>query len=255
MTERETSRSSAEDAPGRPWAVAVLSDDSARARQWVRLLAHRDLNFVCDNPQRHEFIPASWSTFDLIVLLLGREPIHGIPPRYVLHLRQRYMVVLEYPATGAERARWIENGADDCVSEPCDAQELLARLRASLRRQRASHFSGHVLQVGPLRLWRRERTATLDGRLLALTTCEFALLVTLAEHAGEVLGREALLELCKGSAEQAFERAVDVQISRLRVKLGDDPRRPRLLKTVRGLGYVLVAEPGQSDTGAARATS
>jgi DNA-binding response OmpR family regulator len=64
-----------------------------------------------------------------------------------------------------------------------------------------------------------------------------------------VLGREALLELCKGSAEQAFERSVDVQISRLRVKLGDDPRRPRLLKTVRGLGYMLVAEPGATDAG------
>jgi DNA-binding response OmpR family regulator len=249
MTERETIRSSSENAPGRPWAVVVLSDDLGRARQWVRMLAHEDLRFVCDSPQWHECIPGSWSTFDLVVLLLSRELISAIPPRYILYVRQRYMVVLEYAATGADRARWIENGADDCVSEPCDSQELLARLRASLRRQHPSHFSSHVLQVGPLRLWRRERTVTLDGRSLDLTTCEFALLATLAEHAGEVLGREALLEFCKGSAEQAFERSVDVQISRLRAKLGDNPRRPRLLKTVRGLGYILVAEPGATDAG------
>jgi DNA-binding response OmpR family regulator len=99
------------------------------------------------------------------------------------------------------------------------------------------------LSIGPLTLWPREQAVTLEGQPLALTTSEFSLLVILAEHAGQVLGREALIELAKGSAEETFERAIDVQISRLRANLGDDPRRPRLLKTVRGLGYVLVAEP------------
>jgi DNA-binding response OmpR family regulator len=89
----------------------------------------------------------------------------------------------------------------------------------------------------------------LDGRPLALTTCQFSLLATLTEHTGEVLGREKLLELAMGSAEHAFERAIDVQISRLRAKLRDDPRRPRLLKTVRGLGYVLVVASGATENG------
>jgi len=229
--------------------VVVLSDDLTRARQWARMLAHEDLHFVCDRPQRHERIPGAWSTFDLVVFLLGRERDNGILPRHILHEHQGCVVVLGRPATGAERAWWIENGADDCISQPSDPQELLARLRGALRRGHSSCACSCSLSVGRLTLWPRERAASLDGRTLALTTCEFSLLAALTEHAGEVLGREKLLELAKGSAEHAFERAIDVQISRLRAKLGDDPRRPRLLKTVRGLGYVLVAASSAMENG------
>jgi DNA-binding response OmpR family regulator len=82
----------------------------------------------------------------------------------------------------------------------------------------------------------------LDGREVVLTGYEFALLLALARRAGRVLAREQLMELAKGSAEDAFDRSVDVHVSRLRQKLGDDPKRPRLIKTVRGAGYVLAGE-------------
>jgi DNA-binding response OmpR family regulator len=82
-------------------------------------------------------------------------------------------------------------------------------------------------------------TATLDGQPLPLTSYEFALLRVFAEHPGRVLGRERLLELAKGNADDAFDRSIDVRISRLRQKLGDDSRHPSLLKTIRGSGYVL----------------
>jgi two-component system, OmpR family, response regulator len=88
------------------------------------------------------------------------------------------------------------------------------------------------------------RRATLDGRELALTGYEFDLLKALADRAGRVLSREQLMELARGSAEESFDRSIDVHVSRLRQKLGDDPKRPRLLKTVRGAGYVLAAEDG-----------
>ena len=85
--------------------------------------------------------------------------------------------------------------------------------------------------------------ATLEGRELGLTTYEFTLLRILAERAGRVLGREQLIDLVRGSAEESFDRSIDVHVSHLRQKLGDDPRNPRLLKTVRGVGYMLaVAE-------------
>jgi DNA-binding response OmpR family regulator len=83
----------------------------------------------------------------------------------------------------------------------------------------------------------------LHGKPLVLTAYEFTLLRVLAENAGRVLGREQLLYLAKGNAEESFDRSIDVQISRLRNKLGDDSKNPRLLKTVRGLGYVLIREP------------
>ena len=84
--------------------------------------------------------------------------------------------------------------------------------------------------------------AEINGSRLDLTTYEFALLWALARNCGKVMSREQLIELVKGSAEDAFDRSIDVQVSRLRGKLGDDPRHPRLLKTVRGLGYLLSPE-------------
>jgi DNA-binding response OmpR family regulator len=83
-------------------------------------------------------------------------------------------------------------------------------------------------------------STTLDGVAIDLTGYEFALLLALVERAGRVLGREQLMELARGSAEEAFDRSIDVHISRLRHKLGDDPRRPRLIRTVRGVGYQLL---------------
>jgi DNA-binding response OmpR family regulator len=85
-------------------------------------------------------------------------------------------------------------------------------------------------------------TAKLRGKSLALTTFEFGLLRVLCERAGRVLSREQLLELVHGSSEDAFDRSIDVHVCRLRQKLGDDPRSPRLLKTVRGIGYVLAPD-------------
>jgi len=95
---------------------------------------------------------------------------------------------------------------------------------------------------------RLRRRATLDGRELNLTGVRsFTLLQVLAERAGRILSREQLMDLAKGSAEEAFDRSIDVHVSRLRQKLGDDPKRPRLLKTVRGVGY-LFATPEPSDS-------
>jgi DNA-binding response OmpR family regulator len=99
------------------------------------------------------------------------------------------------------------------------------------------------VKVGPLEIDPGSLRATLAGRELPLTAHEFQLLRALAERAGQVLSRERLLELVQGSAEEAFDRSVDVHVSRLRAKLGDDSKRPRWLKTVRGVGYQLVARP------------
>ncbi len=94
-----------------------------------------------------------------------------------------------------------------------------------------------VVTVGDLVLDPGTHSAMLAGRDLALTGYEFALLAALARRAGRVLAREQLMELARGNAEEAFDRSVDVHISRIRQKLGDDPRRPRRIKTIRGVGY------------------
>lgn len=137
----------------------------------------------------------------------------------------------------------LEVGADDYLVKPFSSRELLARLRAMVRRARGQAGpSGKPIKAGPLMLHPATMRATLDGRQLILTAYEFGLLRALTERRGHVLSREQLLSLAKGGAEESYERSIDVRISRLRQKLGDDPRRPVLLKTVRGVGYVLTVE-------------
>jgi DNA-binding response OmpR family regulator len=142
-----------------------------------------------------------------------------------------------------ERVTGLELGADDYVTKPFSSAELLARIRAAVRRYRGlAGPAAQPVRVGKLALDPATLVAMLDGRPLELTAYEFALLLALARRAGRVLGREQLLDLAKGSAEDAFDRSIDGHISRLRKKLGDDPKRPTLLKTVRGAGYMLARE-------------
>jgi len=226
--------------PPTPWTILVLAEDLELGRRLVQALAHPDFRFAVAAPQELAQFASGSVTFDLVLLYVARERADGALLRRILRKGESCIVVLSRRATGVERATWLEHGADDCLSYPCDSQELWARLRASARRrpQRVQHL--HTLKVGTLVLSPQERSAEIDGRPLLLTTCEFSLLAALAARVGQVLGREQLMEIAKGSADLAFERSIDVQVSRLRAKLQDDSRRPRILKTVRGAGYVLV---------------
>ena len=150
------------------------------------------------------------------------------------------IVMVTARADEADRVTALEDGADDYVIKPASLRELLARIRAHTRRARGS-ARDEVLYVGSLRLDGSARHATLAGRELVLTTYEFELLRVLAARPGRALSREQILELVRGNADEAFDRSIDAHVSRLRHKLGDDPRRPRMLKTIRGVGYMLTA--------------
>jgi two-component system, OmpR family, response regulator len=153
------------------------------------------------------------------------------------------VLVLTARGEEADRVMGLELGADDYLAKPFSPRELLARIRALVRRAKGRAGPARdVVRVGALTVDPGARRVTLDGREVALTSYEFALLEALARRAGRVLSRERLMELARGSAEESFDRSVDVHVSRLRQKLGDDPKRPRLLKTVRGAGYVLADE-------------
>ena len=140
----------------------------------------------------------------------------------------------------ADRVIGLEGGADDYIAKPFSSRELLARIRAQSRRARGRVGPPPVLlTVGRLTIDIASRTVTLDERDLNLTTYEFTLLRALVERAGRVLTREQIMELVRGSSDEVFDRSIDVHISHLRQKLGDDSRHPKLLKTVRGIGYML----------------
>jgi two-component system OmpR family response regulator len=201
-------------------------------------------------------VAAHSDTYDVILLDLMLPGRDGIS--ICQELRSRYDVpIIMVTARGeeADRVLGLELGADDYVTKPFSARELLARIRAQVRRARGQTGPTVVasVRVGGLALEPARLEATLDGRALSLTAYEFALLRVLAERAGRVLSREQLLDLAKGGAEESFDRSIDVHISRLRQKLGDDPKHPRLLKTIRGAGYMLTAMGDASNVGLALA--
>jgi two-component system phosphate regulon response regulator OmpR len=139
-----------------------------------------------------------------------------------------------------DRVVGLEIGADDYLPKPFEPRELLARLRAILRR--GSGRASKILRFGRLEIDRDGRTVRIDGRERNLTGHQFSLIVALAENAGRVLSREALMDLVRGDALEAFDRSIDVHVSRIRAAIEDDPKHPRRILTVRGAGYVFARE-------------
>jgi DNA-binding response OmpR family regulator len=136
-----------------------------------------------------------------------------------------------------DRIVGLELGADDYLPKPFEPRELVARLQAVLRRGASPDGPGDSVHVGGLEVSWDARTAHLDGRALELTAAEFELLGLLVRSRGRVLTRDRIMEATRGMDWEAYDRSIDVLVSRLRQKLGDDPRRPTLIKTVRGVGY------------------
>ena len=175
--------------------------------------------------------------FDALVLDLSLPDVDGL--EVCRRLREKHeLPVLMLTARGdaADRIVGLEIGADDYLPKPFEPRELLARLKAILRRGRTRN--SETLAFGRLEIDKGARAIRLDGVEKPLTSYQFALLAALAENAGRVLSRESLMDLVKGEPLEAFDRSIDVHVSRLRAAIEDDPKKPRRIITVRGAGYV-----------------
>ena len=149
--------------------------------------------------------------------------------------------ILMLTAKGEETDRIVglELGADDYMPKPFSPRELLARLKAILRRsQAASAPQSEVMRFGNLEIDLGSRSVRLDAKDFALTSYQFDILVALAKNAGRVLSRDQLMDLVKGEELEAFDRSIDVHISRIRSLIETDPKHPKRIITVRGAGYV-----------------
>jgi len=178
--------------------------------------------------------------YDALVLDLMLPDMDGLDVcRQVRATSDMPVLMLTARGDAIDRIVGLELGADDYLPKPFEPRELLARLRSILRRRsRADSSAPAALRFGRLEIDTAARAVRLDGVHCDLTGYQFDLLAALAGKAGRVLSRDALMDLVKGEHLEAFDRSIDVHMSRIRAAIEDDPKKPRRVITVRGAGYV-----------------
>jgi len=164
--------------------------------------------------------------------------------------RQLPLLMLTARGEPMDRIVGLELGADDYLPKPFEPRELLARVKALLRRASPSASGDDVLRFGRLEIDLGARVARLDGKVCDLTGHQFDLLVVLAQSPGRVLSRDQIMDALKGHPLEAFDRSIDVHISRIRAVIEDDPKAPRRVLTVRGAGYVFARKQDADDAAA-----
>jgi DNA-binding response OmpR family regulator len=182
----------------------------------------------------------SGAAYDAVVLDLMLPDMDGLDVcRQIRAKADTPVLMLSGRGDAIDRIVGLELGADDYLPKPFQPRELLARLRAILRRRvRGSTSTERSLHFGRLEIDRDARAVRVEGEVRSLTSYQFELLVALAENSGRVLSRGTLMDLVKGEPLEAFDRSIDVHVSRIRAAIEDDPKKPRRIVTVRGAGYV-----------------
>jgi two-component system, OmpR family, phosphate regulon response regulator OmpR len=184
--------------------------------------------------------------FDAVVLDLMLPDMDGLDVcRRLRPQSDTPIVMLTARGDAIDRIVGLELGADDYLAKPFEPRELLARLRAVVRRR--VHTAGDaqtIMRFGRLQIDVASRTALLDGQPCELTAYQFDLLMALSKNAGRVLSRETLMDLVKGEESDAFDRSIDVHISKIRAEIEDNPKKPRRIITLRNAGYLFAkAQP------------
>lgn len=232
--------------------ILVVDDDREIRDLLGRFLSKQGyrITAVADGKEMRRAL-ADWS-IDLVILDLMLPGEDGLSLCRDLRAKSPIPVIM-LTVMGEEMDRIIglEMGADDYLPKPFSPRELLARMKAVLRRAPATRATGR-LNALCFAGWRLDlglrRLESPGGLLVDLSTGEFDLLVALAEHPHRVLNRDQLLDLTHGRAEAPFDRSIDMQISRLRRKIEIDHKHPKLIKTVRGGGYLFTAVVTQNET-------
>lgn len=234
----------------------LVVDDDPRLRDLLRrYLGENGFQvFVADNGVTMNRL---WlrERFDALILDLMMPGEDGL--QILRRLREQKdttpIIMLTARGEDVDRIVGLEMGADDYIPKPFNPRELLARIHAVLRRRPAADAPGapsmtdEVVKFGEFELDLGTRVLRKNGEPVPLTTGEFAVLKAFARHPKQPLSRDKLMEIARGREYEAFDRSLDVQVSRLRKMIEPDPSKPRFLQTVWGVGYVFIPDGGQSN--------
>jgi DNA-binding response OmpR family regulator len=224
-------------------AVLLVEDDARLAAMVAEYLGRHELDVTVASDGEHGLAALRRGRIDVVLLDVMLPGIDGFEVCRRLRAAPEWaalpVVMLTARGEDVDKIVGLELGADDYLAKPFNPRELLARIRAVLRRGR--HPTARArFAAGGLAIDYEAREVTVDGRRVVLTHHEFELVATLARASGRVLSREQLMDALRGQAYEAFDRSIDVHVSKLRAKLEKDPKAPRYIKTVRGVGYALV---------------
>ena len=227
-------------------AVLLVEDDARLAAMVAEYLGRHELDVTVAPDGERGLAALRRGRFDVVLLDVMLPGVDGFEVCRRLRATPEWaaLPVLMLTARGddVDKIVGLELGADDYLAKPFNPRELVARIRAVLRRGTGGAVRARF-SAGALTIDYDAREVTLEGRRVGLTHHEFELLVALARANGRVLSREQLMDALRGEEYEAFDRSIDVHVSKLRAKIEADPRAPRYLKTVRGVGYALV-RPG-----------
>ncbi len=218
--------------------ILLVEDDRRLAEMVKSYLGGAGFHVTIAGSGARAIALQSAEMFDALILDLMLPDMDGLEVCRRLRARtQLPILMLTARGDAMDRVVGLELGADDYLPKPFEPRELLARLNAILRRAKPDETS-EMLRFGRLEIDAGARQVRLDGELRTLTSHQFALLMLLAQHAGRVMSREAIMDLLSHERLEAFDRSIDVHISRIRAGIEDDPKNPRRVITVRGAGYV-----------------
>jgi two-component system, OmpR family, phosphate regulon response regulator OmpR len=222
--------------------ILLIEDDPRLAALVTEYLGEAGFRVAVSAEGRAGLERLAREPYDALVLDLMLPDMDGL--EVCRQLRAKFdtpVLMLTARGDAMDRVVGLELGADDYLPKPFEPRELLARLRAILRRRQSGALS-NVLRFGRLEIDRDARVVRVDGAERGLTGYQFTLLATMADKAGRVLSRDTLMDLVKGQTLEAFDRSIDVHISRIRAAIEDDPKKPRRVLTVRGAGYVFAKQ-------------
>lgn len=223
--------------------ILVVDDEPAIVRQVRDYLDKANLRSLGCGDGKMAVLMARESRPDLVVLDLNLPGMDGLDVCRALRAESAVpIIMLTARVDEADRLIGLELGADDYVSKPFSPRELVSRVRAVLRRAKGGQRNPDLLRAADLEIDLARHRVTRAGEAIELTRTEFTLLAALAQHPGQPLSREQLLDRVHGVAYEGYDRSMDAHIKNLRHKLEPDPAHPRYIVTVYGVGYRLEEE-------------